>query len=206
MKIRNMFYTGVVMLSFYVTTPSSFAAGIGFSVGAAQEKWVDVSQGGERNLTFQGFIFDTSNERNIFNYRVNAMLIKNQSAKPNGLDMDGFSVANNFTFAIIQEPELKLWMGPQVKASSYSMVSSNSQSTSGDVIGISVGPVIGINFNLQRILSFSISASYDIISSYSSSYLSSPDVDAESTGFHLDAAMIFRLGRSANKRQSNPNG
>lgn len=202
MNDRSIFFVGAIYLVIVMPMAESYAAGIGFSLGYGQEKWSqEIRYAGDRNLSYQGFIFDTVNEQRIFNYRLNVMDISNQSSKASGLDMKGLAVANNFTFAVIQTPTTRVWLGPQVKVAFYNVLNENNQNIAEDATGFGVGPVAGINIRFKQVLSLSFSASYDFISDYTINYsdffLESSDLD--SSGMHFDATIIFHLGRQVNK-------
>ena len=174
----------------------SYAVGLGFSFGAGSEEWEeDRVQLGDRDVRNMGFVIDTAVARDkIFNYRFSLLKEENNSSNA-GLDMDGYSMTLDFGFGVLRTKQVRLWLGPQFKGSLYRdvYVGSNNTGLVDDVIGFGFGPVIGLNVHLPQVMSFSFTAAYHFMSTYSGDYINGGTFDADSTGLYFNAALIFRI-------------
>lgn len=206
----------ILALVFTFLASESFAAGIGISLGSGSEEWDTGGDevfnasfrrhDGDRDIRNFGFVMDTTIAKNrVFNYRF-SLLTEENNASGGGynVDMAGIAMTHDFGFGIVRNKVMRLWVGPQLKASFYDDISpsfSTSEEFDGDVWGYAIGPVIGLNFHLPRVVSFSVTAGYHIISEYYGSYeitqngfyVGDADVDAESTGSFINASILFRF-------------
>jgi hypothetical protein len=182
-----------------VSTTQAHAVGLGFSVGTGSETWSnDVGYNGDRDVSNVGFLLDTAVSRHkTFNYRFTFMKEKN-TAQGSGVDLEGYATIHDFGFAVLNTREVRLWIGPELKVGYYKHLSfSNSSVDSGSATGVGVGPVIGINVNLPRVASFSVTAAYYLIGAYNgdfdyaSSYATG-SFDVDSSGLYLTASVLFR--------------
>jgi hypothetical protein len=187
----------VVVLAIFWTT-QVHATGLGFTVGVGDEEWEnDALNSGDRDISNVGFVVDTAVARSeVFNYRF-TFLKEENNASGGRLDMRGYAMTHDFGFAVYRNKLVRLWLGPELKASYYEdLTLSNGADVSGDVLGLSAGPAIGVNINLPQVVSFSFSAAYHLIGSYagnSSSNNSTQDVDADSNGLYFTLGLIFRI-------------
>ena len=180
--------------------PQAHAVGLGFSFGTGNEEWEkDRVNAGDRNVSNMGFVLDTAVRRNrVFNYRFSFLKEKND-ADGNGINMEGYTTVHDFGFGVLRERNVRLWLGPQLRASYYEDIYLNSRSVPGDVVGFTVGPVIGVNVNMPQVVSFSFTAAYHILGGYAGDYNDTnsniyyTDVDVDSNGLYLTAALIFRI-------------
>ena len=165
------------------------------------EEWEnDILNNGDRDVSNVGFVVDTAVARNkVFNYRF-TFLKEENNADGGRLDMQGYAMTHDFGFGVVRTKNVRLWLGPQLKGSYYDDITLNSGgTTTGDVVGFGVGPVIGLNVNLPQVVSFSFTAAYHIIGFYTgdSYYDSSGNyydtVDSDSTGLYLTLGLIFRI-------------
>ena len=202
--IANIFLAALLAL---IGTAQAYAVGLGFSFGAGTEEWEDdLEHQGDREISNVGFLVDTAVARNkIFNYRFT--FLKEDNKADSGLlklDMEGYAMTHDFGFGVLRTKHVRLWVGPQLKASFYDDLYSNNlgRKVSGDVFGFGIGPVMGVNVHLPQVVTFSFSAVYYIISGYSGDYDQDGDgtvffddhsVDAESNGLALTASLIFRI-------------
>ena len=195
--LRNFLLAVFMMLG----ASQSFAVGLGFSLGTGNETWEnDRLHEGDRSISNVGFVIDSAVARNkIFNYRFTFMKEDNETDS-RGLDMKGYAMTHDFGLAVYQHRAVRLWIGPELKAMLYSDLSSSSTNLDieGDVVGFGIGPVFGVNVHLPKVVSFSFTAAYHIISAYSgdyheTNYYNTVDVDADSTGLYLNASIIFRI-------------
>ena len=189
-----------------VGTTQAHAVGLGFSVGTGSETWSnDIGYNGDRDVTNFGFLVDTAVSRNkTFSYRFTFMKEKN-TAKGSGVDLEGYATIHDFGFAVLNTKEVRLWLGPELKAGIYKNVSFSDSNIdfNGDASGFGVGPAIGVNVNLPRVVSFSFTAAYYFLSAYSGNYDNygtnstngyySGSFDVDSNGLYLTASIIFRI-------------
>lgn len=202
-KISNIIFAVLCVL---IGTTQAHAVGLGFSVGTGSETWSnDSGYNGDRDISNVGFLFDTAvSRKKIFNYRLMLMKEKN-TANGGGVDLEGYATIHDFGFAVLNTKQVRLWLGPELKAGYYSNVSlSNSIYTvNGDAAGFGFGPAIGVNVNLPRVVSFSVTAAYYILGNYNGSFdnyvanssnsVYSGSFDVDSEGLYLTASIIFRI-------------
>ena len=188
-----------------ISTTQVHAVGLGFSVGTGSETWSnEVGYNGDRDVSNAGFLLDTAVSRHkVFNYRFTFIKEKN-TANGSGVDLEGYATIHDFGFAAVNTKQVRLWMGPELKVGIYRNVSlSNSNAEiNGDATGFGFGPAIGVNVNLPRVVSFSVTAAYYFLSAYSGSYDNygtnssisySDSFDPDSEGLYLTASIIFRI-------------
>ena len=103
----------------------------------------------------------------------------------------------------MRTPNLRLWIGPQIRAVSYNTVTSASGvEVDGTVTGFSIGPVIGLNIHLREVVTFTMTTGFHLIGFYSGDYsvyndnsffTSYTDIDPDSTGAFFNLGIIFRI-------------
>jgi hypothetical protein len=200
LQLARIFFA--MSLIFFCTSHAQ-AVGLGFSVGTGSEEWEnDVYNNGNREVSNVGFVVDTAVARNkVFNYRF-TFLKEENNADGGNLDMQGYAMTHDFGFGVVRTKNVRLWLGPELKASYYEdLTQNNGRTTTGDVVGFGAGPVIGLNVNLPQVVSFTFTAAYHIIGFYAGgdSYYDSntgtyvDTVDADSNGLYLNIGVIFRI-------------
>jgi len=213
MKRNTLFFAAVLACAFTDT----FAAGIGITLGSGAESWEsgtdetyntfpDQRHSGDRKINNFGFVVDTTIAKDtLFNYRFSLVSEENNSESSGyNIDMKGFSMVHDFGFGIVRNRNLRLWVGPELKAAFYDQISpSNSSAGSfdGNVWGFGLGPAIGLNIHLPRVVSFSLTGAYYITSQYfgqydiyfNNTYLDTVNVDDSSNGLFINACILFRF-------------
>jgi len=116
-------------------------------------------------LTGAGCMIDTAvAPEGLFNYRLNAgyeaLVFKSRDA-PRSIRMNSLVVDQDFGFAI-QEPGTKhrIWIGPELRVAYARGRSSLSTSERFTMIGLGLGPAIGVNIRLADSFPVSFKASY----------------------------------------------
>lgn len=199
-KIMGKFLIATVLT---IVATKSYAVGLGFSAGTGWEKWEededDPAHEEDRRVSNFGFVLDTAVARDkIFNYRVSFMIEKNNADGGGDVDMRGISMTHDFGIAVYRSQLVRVWVGPELKAMSYSSLSSSSsgENIDGDAYGFGVGPVAGVNLHLPNTVSFSFTTAYYIASRYSADFTTEnryQDFGMNSNGLHWKASIIFRI-------------
>lgn len=200
MKQQKIIYKIIlVVLLLACGMGQTYASGLGFSFGIGKEKWEqDRENLGDRNINNVGFVVDNAVARNsVFNYRFTFSQEEN-NADGGNLDMEGYSMTHDFGFGIYRNKHVRLWLGPEIRATYYKDLYLTNTNTpiSGDIFGFSAGPVFGVNVNLPEVVSFTFTAAYHVIGKYNGDYSGggfSDDITVDSTGLYLTAGLIFRI-------------
>lgn len=179
----------------------SFALGLGLTSGSADEDWTNnysfPSSASKFEVSNFGFVLDSNVAKDkLFNYRFS--LTKEENKSKNGsLKLEGITMTHDFGFALFKNEFVRLWLGPRLNTALYDTVKDNGVDTGGEVVGISWGPVLGVNLHLKDVVSFSITTGMqrgryvgDYISNSSSSKY---DIDADINSRFLNLSVIFRM-------------
>ncbi len=213
MENKNYYkLTFALLLIFY--TSSSFAFGIGVTAGRGSETWEDNSvvnyaNEGNREISNFGVVMDTTVARNrLFNYRF-SLVKEDNDADPSAFDRinaSGITMVHDFGFAAFRNRYVRLWLGPELRAAFYGDITPSKSipgtDTSGGAVGFGLGAVVGVNVHMPKLVTFSFTAGYHLLSAYvgeydltsSTFFESTQDVDVDSNGTYFNASIIFRLG------------
>jgi hypothetical protein len=199
--------TAITFMLTLFWVPSSYALGLGVSIGTGAEDWNnDRKHTDDREISNYGFVLDTAVAKDrLFNYRFSLQFDKNH-AKDRGLDMEGLATTHDFAFGVVRNQNVRLWLGPQLRVAYYRDLSPHTVTDveyAGSALSIGVGPVIGLNVHLQKLVTFSASASYMMIGRYAGDYgidvvntsgrVGNNDVDADFSGLYASISIIFRI-------------
>jgi len=196
---------------------NAFAVGFGFTLGSGTETWDSGSteddnpnfehHDGDRKVDYLGFVLDTAIAKDkLFNYRFSLLSEENNAdASGYNIDMKGISTVHDFGFGVVRNRVMRLWIGPELRLSYYNDISpsfATSRQFDGEVVGLSVGPAIGLNIHLPRVVSFSVAGVYYIASQYAGQYdvtdsngvsYGTVDVEDSSNGLYITASILFRF-------------
>lgn len=213
-------FASVFVAAFFVTTPAG-AIGLGFfyEQGNASPDWTIEYEDdsyyyygddeswtrdfdGDRSRMAFGFVLDTTVARNqLFNYRfqIGYEAWEDDVSGFGEFDMRGITMSHDFGFGVLRTPNVRLWLGPELKFS-YA---------SGDIDRIpfadvysfeyGVGPVIGANFNIGSTVTLGLKAGYifsgfiGVIENDHHTY-EDYDFDGSSNELYFNAVIIFRIG------------
>lgn len=200
MKTNNYISISVGLIAATLTLFSSsvFAIGLGVTSGSGGETWTGTSGNyRDRDISNFGFVLDSNVARDkTFNYRLSLMTEDNNS-EGSGLDMSGVSMTHDWGFAIIKDRIFRLWVGPRLRIAYYDELEYNGlKADYGDILAFGVGPVIGLNIHIPRVVTFALTTAYlrgFYDGNYDSSYYNSINVDVDSTGMYFNASIIFRI-------------
>lgn len=188
----------------------AYAIGLGFVTGGGYENWKvnddvegsDPGYHGDRRVANFGFVLDTRVRKDtLVGYR---LTIRGEQNKGGKIDMRGLTATHDLTFGLIRTNSMRLWIGQEIKTTSYIDLSINSEVVSedelGSVLGFGVGPIVGLNIHLQNSLSFSFTAAI-LETSYTgeTDYYSRRDgkrygdLHVNSRGLYINAEIVFRL-------------
>lgn len=157
---RELFSTAAILtviasLSGSIAT-DAHAIGFGMTVGATTGKFHPDSNSETGNSSFSehkesiGLIFDTNiNKTDLFNYRLGISYERVTVNLPETESYDGVTVENDFGFGFSTD-SYRLWLGPEVRANYNSRY----------LLGIGVGPALGINVNLDNSMALCARGSY----------------------------------------------
>lgn len=190
---------------------SAHAAGLGFSVGAANERWVEdtslkASHG--RSIGNVSFIIDPAFDshrlmlmgRKVLGYRLAINYETSTSSAYDGLTYYGFFATQNLGFRLLEADNLRLWLGPQFRTGSYFISErKNGLEYRGDILGLGVGAVMGFDVLGAGTTAWSFSfglrrTSYwgDIDGNDGSGFaLDNINIDHRANAVFLDLAVMF---------------
>jgi len=209
-KHKNKIYVVIVALACSLWASDIFAIGIGVAGAVGSEKWVREYNGhnGKREVSSFGFVMDTSIAKDkLFGYRITVSRERNKTTNDIGVDLVGTAITNDFTFAIYRSSDIKLWLGPQVKVGIYDTELNYNTNirTYGSATTFAFGPVIGINYHLEKTVTFSASFAYHISGfvtgdhneDFFTTTANNDDgrIDADYSGnTYLNLSVLFRFG------------
>jgi len=210
MKTNHCISGGVIAATLTLFSSGVFALGLGITTGSGTEEWTDTSDStynnvfnddGDREVSNFGFVLDSNVARDrIFNYRL-SLMVEDNDTDGIGLNMSGISMTHDWGFALFKNRTVRLWMGPRLRIAVYDEFEENGWTADGgSLIAFGLGPVIGVNVHLPKVVTFSFTAAYlsgfyagdyDLTYPYGSAV--NEDVDADSTGIYLNVSLIFRI-------------
>ncbi|MFC1853556.1 hypothetical protein ACFL27_25495 [candidate division CSSED10-310 bacterium] len=175
------------------------AVGFGyfFVVGTGTSDWEDEDATCEQDYTAEhsgfGFVLDTTVARNsLFNYQLtlgfeNIEYDHDSYYKdwPNGVKLEGITMGHNFGFGVIRTPNLRIWIGPEIRMSHFE----EHGNSDFDMVGFGMGPTMGFNINLGPVFTMAIKTGF-IFTEYGSD--SDEMVDDEAL-FFINGALLFRV-------------
>jgi len=178
-----------------IWTGNCFAFGMGVSSGSMEETWTDTGFGGGssmREVTSIGLVLDSNVAANkLFNYRFRIFTEENVSSSGNS-SYSGTSMTHDFGFALVRTKPVRLWLGPRFK---YTFLSNdNASEATTNRFGLLYGAVLGVNINLPRVVTFSITAG-KLLGDYTGDCTTFNCNDREVDSSFLNVAIIFRMGR-----------
>ena len=188
----------ITSLSVFLFSPNAMALGLGLylSQGSGDSEWERDSDGRDfdRDVSQKefGFVLDTTVAQDkLFNYRLN---VGRLWVEYDDFEMDGIIASHSFGFAFVREKNVRVWAGPQL---SVKYLESDSGNTT--LSGIGVGPIVGVNVNLDPSITLAADAGIRGIYSYAeydSDYSSSFDeeYDINENELFVNFSVLFRLG------------
>lgn len=185
----------ILLLASLLFAGQAAATGVGFSYGLGSESWdYDEPFGAaseDRDVETLSFVLDTAvSSSRLFNYR---FTIGTETSTVRGMEFQGRSMTHSFGFRVVDIPVLRLWIGPEIRIAGYEDFEDRSTGSrhGGFILGLGIGPVVGLNFHLPEVVSFGLSFAYQRMS-YSGHH-GGTDYEAESFGGYVQASMLFRF-------------
>jgi hypothetical protein len=123
----------------------------------------------------------------------------------NTYNLEGLVIDNDFGFGIVRTKSVRLWLGPELRIAFFTGTDESSTGvTQRDVslVGVGIGPVLGVNFNIGSNLSLCLKTAY-LFNSYSGSgegkqigatYAPDADYKFKENFLLVNAALMFRIG------------
>ena len=158
----------------------------------------DVEYTSEGNII--GLVLDTNvSEKSIYNYRMEIQRTRYTLTDPDGTesDLEKWTFDHSFGFRVYQNNWMRIWLGPQLRHGH----AWGDQSLDQYCIGLA--PVLGINFNLGRYVSPSVTLGYRkeaFMGSYKETIDTNGDTHRERVDFvgmseemFLQATILFRV-------------
>ncbi|NOX43889.1 MAG: hypothetical protein GXP19_09190 [Gammaproteobacteria bacterium] len=105
-------------------------------------------------------------------------------------------MTHDFGFGALRNKYVRLWVGPRMNVAVYKKININGLNISGDVVGLAVGPVIGVNIHLPKVATFSVAASHlrgRYIGDYNGTGGSSIDLDFDVDSTFVNFSVLFRI-------------
>jgi len=199
----------ILILLTFLWSSDVFSMGVGFTSGSADEKWTDTNSFNLPESNYDsdsfGFVLDTNVAKNkLFNYRFTIKDEEN-SSEVGSIKYEGIAMTHDFGFGIIRAPHFRLWVGPRINIAIYDEVSIGNVRTSADIFGFAIGPVLGVNFHLPKVASFSITAGQvrgeyfgDINNSFNNNVF---DVDVDYKSNFINFSVLFRFNDDYHARR-----
>ena len=139
--------------------------------------------------------------KSFLNYRLSLGFERNAVSTPNGADnLYGLGMTHTFAFNLFKRPNLRIWMGPQIRAVVYKGDGSRILDIS-DNKGVSygIGPEVGFSYRVNERLN--IGTSLALVSgdlnfddfTNSTSANSNSDVDGSTYGGHLSFSVTYNF-------------
>jgi len=197
-------FIAIVLVSVFMLS-ESLAMGLGgyYTFGSGSGTWTINTEGSDDNDidtddsgTGFGFILDTAVAKDkLFNYRLGVGMEKKEYEIDDGptLKVDNFVIDNDFGFGVYRTPNIRLWLGPELK------ISYGTESIDGldySVMSFGVGPVIGLNYNIGDRFTLGVKSGYlfEGTAGYGEEDNGdSVDHTGQDTFFYINFAIIYRL-------------
>lgn len=155
-----------------------------------------------------GFVMDTNVAKDrLFNYRLKLGYEQYIDIPEGGGrrdEFEGFIMSHAFGFGVLRTRLLRLWLGPQLEFFGYSGNPENNDDFDMFLIGMGIGPVIGLNINLGKVVTLAIDGGYNFryygghgeqensSVGYEEEY--EEDYEIREHGGYVGFALIFRIG------------
>jgi hypothetical protein len=197
-------------------TPQVSAIGLGgyFTAGSGSGEWDaededDVESDFETDDTGSGFgfVLDTAVAKNrVFNYRLNLGFERKDYEFESGdtLEIDNFVVVNDFGFGVVRTPQIRFWLGPELKITSGSGYVDDDEDFEVDLVSVGIGPVLGLNVHVGKLvtLGFKTGLLFESIVGQGEHDTLDDTVDftGDDTYFYFSFAVIFRINDAYKKK------
>ena len=209
MKRICLIHLLVVLLVFGFMAPQASAIGLGgyFSVGSGSGEW-DAEDEDDNEWDIEtddtgsgfGFVLDTAVAKDrVFNYRLNIGYERKDYEDENGntLEIDNFVVVNDFGFGVVRTPQIRLWLGPELKITSGSGEIDNNDDFEVDLVSVGIGPVVGLNVHVGKLVTLGFKTGLLFESIVGKGEDDPRDYTVDYTGddtyFYFNFAIIFRI-------------
>lgn len=183
------------------------AAGMGFVLTSAETdgEWtfsqdfpdldVDVDISAKR----LGFFLDTRPlAGGLLNYRLNAglVLLESEFGSNGKIDLTGVFSSHTWGFKIFASDSIRVWAGPQVRASFYLGELENADSNDAVFFDLGAAAAVGVNFGLGDRMTLGIetgySSTYSVgVVTFDETFASDLDVDGQDDGVYLSLSLTF---------------
>jgi hypothetical protein len=173
MIMRKLSLVSLLVLCWMVALPAMDADALGlggyinFSSGTStwtaddgNSEW-DIDS--DRKITDLGFVLDTAVARDtLFNYRLQLGYEnwEDDNAAGEKLDLTGFVMTHDFGFGVLRTPNVRLWLGPEVKLAFVTGSPDGSPDFDVSLFDFGIGPVIGANFNIGSTVTLAVKTGY----------------------------------------------
>ena len=209
MKRICLIHLLIVLLVFGFMAPQASAIGLGgyFSVGSGSGEW-DAEDEDDNEWDIEtddtgsgfGFVLDTAVAKDrVFNYRLNIGYERKDYEDENGntLEIDNFVVVNDFGFGVVRTPQIRLWLGPELKITSGSGEIDNNDDFEVDLVSVGIGPVVGLNVHVGKLVTLGFKTGLLFESIVGKGEDDTRDYTVDYTGddtyFYFNFAIIFRI-------------
>lgn len=165
----------VLVVACFINIPQAHAVGLGL-YGAGG--WGNVDWSPDDHDRFRkraqhlgyGLALDTAPDSNkLFNYNLNIGYEKFSNKNGNAwgeADLEGVVMSHTFGFGGLITPNIRLWFGPELRASWSEGSPTTFPNYTMRVFGVGVGPALGVNFNVGERLTFVLKGGYQYLSYY----------------------------------------
>jgi len=135
-----------------------------------------------------GFVLDTATDIDrLFNYRFQVGYESFSNEFDNTTyDFDSLVIDQDFGFGIVRNDTLRFWLGPELR---FSISAESSDNYDKALIGLGLGPALGINFHTGGNVSLGIKGGY-MIMSYSGAGVADSDALSDLT-YSVDEDFLF---------------
>ena len=118
----------------------------------------------DTTFTGYGFVLDTNVARDrLFNYRLQIGYEKeDEKVKTTGekLSLKGISITNDFGFGVLRTPQVRLWLGPELKFAYLTGSPDLEPNLDIKIFKFGIGPVAGANFNIGKTFTLALKTGY----------------------------------------------
>ena len=204
----------LVLFIFLLFTSKAEAIGIGLAASGGggstdwtlEDQWfyTETEDTSDDTISAIGLVMDTNLAKDsLFNYRLEigsqyTEVKVEAGGSENTYEMTTAYMSHDFGFAIIRKPKLRLWAGPELRFWGGEGEDSDNPDVEAKIGTVGLGPVVGLNINQGKLLTFAIKAAYLGTSSYGTLEHEPTnfyyDLEGEGDLFYVNAAIIFRFG------------